>query len=235
MQVQDILKDKRFQMAAVGVISAAGGTALGYFLGKRKFFKTYELVVEQNHPAESDQLEMEFADFRRPESISTVTDIIDKNRYAPIDETTDDTFAEETVVAEMQRVNVFTVDDGSWDFDFEASTRRPDQPYILHHEEFLQDEMGLSQSTVTYYVGDNIMTDELDKPIFNWQQLMGELKFGHGSKDRNVVYIRNEAMGMEWEVLRHEGMYSVEVLGLEMEAMVEAELRHSGPLKFRDR
>lgn len=123
-------------------------------------------------------------------------------------------------------------DDGDWDYEAELSTRDPRAPYVIHQEEFINDEMGYHQETLSYYAGDDIMADTDDTPIYNYSGLMGELKFGHGSRDPNVVYIRNDAIHMEWEVLLNPGAFSEEVLGLALEKDNENDLRHSVQ-KFR--
>jgi hypothetical protein len=131
------------------------------------------------------------------------------------------------------RVNVFTIDDGSWDYEAELSTRNDVEPYVIHIDEFKDDEMGFHQETVTYYSGDQMMGDSRDKPIYGYHKIMGELKFGHGSGDKNVVYIRNEKMRMEWEVLLHTGKYAHEVEGFSVERDDE-ELKHSVPKMRRE-
>jgi hypothetical protein len=130
------------------------------------------------------------------------------------------------------RVNVFRVDD-SWDEEYELEHRNPDVPYVITVDEYIGAEFDFKQSTVTYYASDDIMANESDVPIYNWNSLMGDLRWGHGSNDKNVVYIRNESLGQEWEVLLHQGSYEVEVQGLHEE---DGELKHSQHrvLKFRD-
>lgn len=135
--------------------------------------------------------------------------------------------AEEEARQEMEppsRVNIFMNNDDGWDYEYEAQHRTPDAPYVIHADEFINDEMGYKQKTVTYYETDDIMADEADVPIYNWPTLMGELKWGHGSKDKNVVYIRNEKEHKEWEVLLHSGSYEIEVQGLRID---RGELMHS--------
>lgn len=131
-------------------------------------------------------------------------------------------------------VNVFTVDDGQWVMEEELSQRSREAPYVIHVDEFSNDEMDFRQETLTYYAGDDIMADSADTPIYDYQGLMGTLKFGHGSGDKNVVYIRNEAIRMEWEILRESGSFEQEVLGFAIEqAAAEQDLKHSSTLKFR--
>lgn len=220
MNVHDILRDRRVQTAAISTVSFVVGSGLGYMWAKKRFFAQYTVVVEEPPLFEQLVLDMD-AD---PKSNVTVIPI--HPQEDPV---------EEIAVVETQAlktVNVFTVEDKDWDYDLEVARRRPDQPYILHQEEFINDEMGFRQETVTYYEGDDIMADQLDTPIYNFSTIMGDLEFGHGSRDANVVYIRNETMQMEWEVLRHKGMFAHEVLGLELEHEAENSLKHS-VLKFR--
>ncbi len=140
-------------------------------------------------------------------------------------------------VAEMVVSNIFSdISDDDWDYEYERSTRTEDEPYIIHVDEFVSDEMGWdSQSTITWYEGDQILTDTHDTPIYNPTSVVGELRFGHGSKDPNVVYVRNEKLQAEYEILRDEGNYMDEVLGGQVERELEAsDLRHTNsPRKFR--
>jgi len=118
-----------------------------------------------------------------------------------------------------------------WNMELELSTRNGREPYVIHFDEFAENdetEGGLVQKTLTYYEGDDIMTDEHDTPIYQYHTVTGALKFGHGSKDSNVVYIRNEELQLEVEVLYMPGRYEVEVLGLDdKETVVEGQIRHA--------
>jgi hypothetical protein len=136
----------------------------------------------------------------------------------------------------QQRVNVFTsTSDDDWDYEAEMSTRTSDAPYIIHVDEFFGGEMGFDQTTLTYYQGDDILVDELNVPIYNYQSYVGEMKFGHGSKDRNVVYIRNEALTHEWEILLSQDCYADDALEQEIETQMESnDLKHSNSIpKFK--
>jgi len=131
-------------------------------------------------------------------------------------------------IPEQKLINIFTVDD-DWNYELEYE-KRGSGIYIIHADEYIQGDYEFKQETVTYYAGDDIMADMEDTPIYNYYERMGELKFGHGSKDKNVVYIRNERLNREWEVLLHNGSYEVEVKGLYNDG---GELKHS-LRKFRD-
>ena len=123
-----------------------------------------------------------------------------------------------------------------WDYKTEIESRDKRKPYIIHVDEYVADEMGWgSQSTITWYEADQVLCDSHDTPIYNHNEVVGELRFGHGSNDANVVYIRNEELQHEFEVLRDEGSYEEIVLGETMEREVQKqELKHSHQMRFRD-
>ena len=114
--------------------------------------------------------------------------------------------------------NVFPeTEEDDWSYEEEIKHRTPDVPYIIHRDEFFNEEMDCSQSTLTFYQGDEVLTDELDVPIYNSKKVVGELIFGKGSQDPSIVYIRNENLMAEYEVILDHGHFQVEILGQEIE------------------
>ncbi len=112
--------------------------------------------------------------------------------------------------------------------------RDPSEPYIIHKDEFYSDEKGYAQSTLTYYSGDNIMVDEDESPMYNHEEITGPLLFGHGSGDPKVVHIRNDKRKSEYEIVKGSGLYSQEVLGLEIENNQRVkDIKHSNNRRFR--
>lgn len=124
-------------------------------------------------------------------------------------------------------------EDEDWSYEEEIKTRGPDHPYIIHRDEFFSQESEYRQTSLSYYQSDNILCDEQDVPVYNPEKVVGELKFGHGSADPSIVYIRNDHLEAEYEVILDEGYYQTEVLGHEVENAVERnELKH-GVHRFR--
>lgn len=119
---------------------------------------------------------------------------------------------------EVIAVNVFaeSKDDG-WDYEKELKYRENNKIYVLHKDEFWAEESGFDQLTLTYYAADDILVDDRDDPIYNYEKTVGELKFGYGSGDPNVFHVRNENREAEYEILRDRGYYSMEVLGINLE------------------
>lgn len=104
------------------------------------------------------------------------------------------------------------------DFDYEAevANRTEDNPYVITYDEFTQNEPEYDQNTVTWYEGDDTLADDKDVPIPDAEKIIGDetnIRFGHGSRDPRIVYIRNEAMQTDFEVVQHTGSFAQAVLG----------------------
>lgn len=128
--------------------------------------------------------------------------------------------------------SIFANGSPGWNYEEELKQRHTERPYIIHKDEFYTEESGYTQTTLTYYAGDNIMVDQEDVPVFNYETVTGPLLFGHGSEDPNVVYVRNDRRQAEYEILLDHGSYTIEVLGYEAEEEQARDIRHSAP-KFK--
>lgn len=105
-----------------------------------------------------------------------------------------------------------------WNFPKELSQRTADRPYIIHQDEFAQNETEFSQVTYTYYAGDDVLLGEDDDIILDRDEVVGLgmlNRFGHGTDDFNILYVCNPVLEVEIEICRSPGSYEVEVLGLE--------------------
>jgi hypothetical protein len=144
----------------------------------------------------------------------------------------DDEYSEETADAEV--ISIFSDQESTWDQEAEEKHRAEnDGAYVLSVDEFVVNESEYSQTTLTYYEGDEILCSEDDKPVYNWQEVLGELKFGHGSNDQNIFYVRNHKLKAEYEIIRDRGHFQIEVLGAEFDAGLEREERAERIRKFR--
>jgi len=244
--------------AAVGVTSFASGVSVGYFLILRKFRKETEQVNREIEELESETVKLDFErteitrefNFMVQQCARVLRDL--KEQMAVLDSHDDQddysillaksnhpSFVEPDTTGEIDVednvVNIFSEEDSDWDYEVELAQRDPDTPYIIHRDEYFGDEMDCTQTTITYYAGDNILCDERDTPIYNPEKIVGHLIFGHGSNDPNVVYVRNEKLQAEYEVLLDHGHYQVEILGQQIdEELAAQDLKHShSVLKFR--
>lgn len=115
-----------------------------------------------------------------------------------------------------------------FDYDEELARRNGDTPYVIHHDEFMEGEKDYEQQQLTYFKGDDILIDNRDEVVQDTEATVGDsnlLRFGHGSKDRNIVYVRNDRIELDFEIVQDEGSYTEKVLGF---------LEHSDtPRRFR--
>ena len=81
------------------------------------------------------------------------------------------------------------------------------KPYILAPEDFGGDDY--EPITLTHYA-DGILVDEDDEPIENVDEMVGLDYASHfGEYDNDVVYVRNERLKCDYEILRDERDYGV--------------------------
>jgi hypothetical protein len=173
--------------------------------------------------------------------------IIRENGYIPYEKVpavVEEARVEETTVTEAiieatlpRDLNVFESDMPETYFLFEEELKRreakPFEPFVITKEEFDDNETDYEQATLTYYAGDDVVTDQQDKTIDEPDPIVGPentLRFGHGSGDPNVVYIRNNRLKIDIELVHSPGKYTKEVLGFDDG---EDSLKHSAPRRFR--
>lgn len=166
-----------------------------------------ELIAEakasQGHPSDN---EMDEAQIRKIEKARLHSISVDKE-VGPAGGKV------EEVVEEMR--NVFV--DPNFDLEEEIKHRTSDKPYIITHDEYFAAEKDYDTQSLTYYENDDTLTDEHDKPLREIDKLIGEdhlVRFGHGSKDKSIVYVRNDRLGTDYEIVKSSGSYVEEVLGM---------------------
>ena len=229
--------------SVVGVVAFGVGTGVGYV------FATYRKRIERKLRDSIDEMGSDIAHLQNRVEESGVRileaswDIIRKVHEEHEEPKISDlvgSFEPEVDIRletpEGVTSNVWLGDaiDHNWDMDAESASRVGKEIYILHREEYDDEEKGYSHTTLTYYAGDDILTDENDVPIHNPSHVIGEgnLIFSKGSGDPHIVYIRNDRLEAEMEVILDTGFYQVEVLGQDIEDRLNAEK----PVlpKFRD-
>lgn len=109
--------------------------------------------------------------------------------------------------------------DNHWDYEKERARRSKNRPYPIHRDEMDENEE-YDAVTYTYYEEDDVLCNERDEVIGkeDRDRLIGEAnlnRFGHGSGDPAIVFIRNDALEMQMEVVRSSKSYAEEVHGLQ--------------------
>jgi hypothetical protein len=106
---------------------------------------------------------------------------------------------------------------GDWNYARELRQRNPNHPYIIHMDEFFHPENEYSKTSYTLYAADTTLVGEDGEPLADANTIvgMGNLRFGHGSEDENMVYIRNDKLQLDMEITRDPGSYEAKVQGLD--------------------
>jgi hypothetical protein len=232
--------------AIVGVSSFAVGAVAGYFFQKyrdsAKFDTSIEDAAADITDLESQMVQLSFMfeerDRKYDSHLQQAMRVIDAlktegkvflNSQAVALKHDD---AEATFAVDEEGEE-WSPDDDHWDYDEEVEARTSEKPYIIHRDEFFAKEMGFGQSTLTYYKGDDILCDENYVPIYNPERVVGKLRFGHGSEDPHIVYVRNEEHMGEYEILLEYGNFSDDLLEQKVaKDLGTNDLKHS-ILKFR--
>jgi len=254
IDIHKVIKHQAFIPTCVGLVSFGAGVGAGFLLAKQ--LNKEEVEIEPEEPEDDSQGVLDFdlaADVERSgfiideegyraseerikygeEFVADMTSALnDGDSEEPVEEVEAEADDQEDI-----RVKVEFASGNDWDEEAERASRDPEKPYIIHQDEYFEHaESGkYRQMSLVYYEGDDTVCDEKDVEVENYERVLGKLIFGHGSTDLSSVYIRNEKLMTEYEVLKLSGHYKIEVLGLQMEDEAEAaELRHSKNHKFRD-
>jgi hypothetical protein len=105
------------------------------------------------------------------------------------------------------------LDPAAFDLEEELKHRSIEAPYVITRDEFFGNESGYVQLAITYFAGDDTLVDQQDQPMEEVESTVGIdnlARFGHGSGDKNVVYIRNDRTEAEYEISYSPGEFAVE-------------------------
>lgn len=93
---------------------------------------------------------------------------------------------------------------GSDEEDAMAPAEKVETPYIISANEFATGT-GLDKVTLTYYINADLLCEDGEVLENNYDELLGnEWKEHFHDEEDGVVYVRNEKMGAEYEVLLDE-------------------------------
>lgn len=250
-QFISFLKRKDVAVVSAGVLGVLAGSGGTYFILEKRLKQKYEAIAND----EIEEARERYKVMYKEPLVVTEVEEDDEEDTEPLRIFPDEKLKTEIseFVKEVEEVaeaegntpeavkdtvrNIFRdakSANSHFDYDEEVPKRTPEKPYIITEEEFMLNEMELEQGSLTYYEGDGVLADERDEIVQDDDTLVGEenlQRWGHGAKDRNMVHIRNEKVGMEWEVLRSTGSFAKEVYGFDDS---DNHLEHSAaPRRFR--
>lgn len=94
------------------------------------------------------------------------------------------------------------------------------KPKIITVHQFDDENPWYEKKSLWFYEKDDTVADEEDKIVDDPCALIGFealLSFGQGSEDSDVVYVRNNKLGVDYEVVRLDKSYQEVVLGIKPE------------------
>lgn len=125
---------------------------------------------------------------------------------------------------------------GGWDYETENAKRGLVNPFIIHHDEYMINEPEHEQVSLTYFSGDDVLVDERDQVMREVESTVGLehlQKFGHGSEDPDIVYVRNPRLEVDYEISKSDGTFATEVHGFQDDELQHGE-RHQRRRRFDD-
>lgn len=138
---------------------------------------------------------------------------------------------ENPIVEQLQTRNAF---DTSRQDELDEVMSRPrseDFPYVITVDEFQTERPEFDKTTITYYELDDTLCDDREVIVPDVDGTVGIEhlnQFGIGSQDDHIVYIRNERVATDFEVVLNKGYYAVEVLNMDL-----ADVEPPAPMRRR--
>ena len=214
------LNPKIIGYSTIGLgVGIAIGFAVGYRWNRAKIraeaFKQSEKEVEEIREMYRESAEsVKIATGKPP-----LDEVIEERGYLVVEEEERPTRPPVPVAPAppLSREELTKSKNDGWDYPAELAKRSDDRPYIIHQDEYSENGTEYKQETLTWYASDEVLTDEDEAPMENPDAIVGMEnldKFGHGSDDVRVVFIRNDLMQMEYEVCLVLNSYASEVQGI---------------------
>ena len=198
------------------VVGTAAGAVGGYFFAKHKLTKDFEAELQK----EIASVRKTFREHQDEKLILSGDEDGISLVAQPIVVVTE----EETVIISPEETDEYQekIIDLQYSREEEKqdalqTVRTEDTPYVIsvaeYHDEFDEHD----KTVLRYYEGDNILAGEDDVVIHNEEDVVSTLaltKFGERSQDRDIVYVRNEKLGVDFEISRNKKSYTEAVLGM---------------------
>lgn len=218
-----------FSVAAfIGGAVIGGGVA--YVVAERMLRLKYEAMAEEEIATMREHFRRQMVAREKKPDLGDLGKVIETAKYGTAEEkpapAAEDEGSPRAVRPPVAVRNVFDEklatekdkNDG-WDYEDELALRDISKPHVIHEDE--RGEGGLDMINMTWYEADDVLCNDEDVIIEDRERLIGDEnldKFGHGSGDRNIVFVRNIEMGFEAEIIKSPHSYAEEVAGIKHSA-----------------
>lgn len=219
-------------LVGVGVVSAGAGATVAHILTRKKYEKWAEeeiadvrqhfvLLRKEGPLATPESAAEHLAELREEkhevdEEIKEYTEGLEDLGYKAVStEDMEDNVPEGAEPLKIgDKVGRFVIDDRPIPSAIEEPS--DDHPYLIREDEWHEGFENHEQILLTYYDQDDTLCDESERTIDNIEQTVGHealTKFGVGSNDTQIVYVRNKKNSCDYEVTLNSGSYTTLVLG----------------------
>lgn len=193
--------------------SAACFTMGGYLMGKRQAEKEFDARLEM----ELRVARKYYAKLSKRDEFASPTGLVSESHEDPRPKNSASERIRPSSVEEVGSRKE-DVEDRTEYFDYrrEIPKRSPEVPYVISYDEFFENPKDYDQRTLTYFSKDDVVVEERDAPIDDVLGILGPValeQFGNGSKDPNIVYVRNDRLAMDFEVCWDPDSFEETVLG----------------------
>ncbi|WNN94564.1 hypothetical protein SEA_LEWANDO_61 [Arthrobacter phage Lewando] len=232
------MTETQIRFATFFVAGLAIGSGATYFITKSKLEKKYLAKADEEVASVKAMYER-----RAEESEAFVSEVSDTDIFDPAQvDDSQELFDKPEILTEKEAVQYNNIVHNYVPKESVLLTRRSrETPYLITAEEFMDDGIHDDEKVVLTFYGECETIADDDDEIMepgNVAELLGNenLKhFGENPDDPDVIHIRNEAKGVDYELIRNPLSYAEVVLGVQ-DADWDTEERpnRKRPRKMRD-
>lgn len=166
----------------------SAGLAIGGLVGWLATKKHYEKKADR----EIDEMRQAYG----------VTEISEKEYKEKLEETREMYDPDELVTEETAE------DDEYIQYDDFPLEERCQKPYVIGPDLYSEDFHGFSKNVLVYWAGNDMLMDDNQEQVTDVEGIIGRESLEHfGEFESGTVFVRNERMGSDFEVLLEEGAY----------------------------
>lgn len=251
-----LVKNNPLLLGAAALAGLSVGVLVGYKVAKKRLSLDFEQRLEKEIAATEEHLLMvhKYGKYATPESALHEVEA-EEDEIPPEVKRRD---PKENALISAEEINTSKVDynkaskaeegrvkiqnifvngqalETTFDYEAEAATRSTEAPYIITTQEFDENEPDYDQTSFSYFEGDDVLAEaDTDQVVDDADGFVGQnnlQRFGHGSGDPNILFIRNDKKEMLCEIVRVQGKYTKLILGFD-----DSDLEDNTPLRFRNR
>lgn len=202
---------KVFKTVMIFMLGVGLGSGATYFLVKEVLEREAEEQIEEvrehyrakeqevDETAKADAHLVSKLDCEKKATVIQYNNFVKKHYAPPV----------ETDAAEEEDPEEVNEDEG-WPI---VPTFEYPGPYVITEEEFSEDFLHHEKLSLTYYTDDETLSDDKETIVDDVNGIVGESAIKELYKE-STVFVRNERIGIDYEIMRVKNAYSRVVLGV---------------------